>query len=38
LDRTYDGDYRFDLGRSPDGGATVEIEIPYRVAAAAPRV
>jgi LytS/YehU family sensor histidine kinase len=38
LDRTYDGDYRFDLGRGPDGGAAVEIEIPYRVAAAAPRV
>jgi GAF domain-containing protein len=33
LERTYDGDYRFDVGRGDRGGAVVEIEIPYRRAA-----
>jgi sensor histidine kinase YesM len=35
LERTYDGDYRLDIGRGMDGGAVVEIGIPYRVADAA---
>ena len=36
LERTYDGDYRLDVGHRINGGAVVEIEIPYRVANADP--
>ena len=36
LERTYDGDFRLDVGRGANGGAVVEIEIPCRVAADGP--
>ena len=36
LERTYDGDYRLDIGRGANGGGVVEIEIPYRVATNGP--
>ena len=36
LERTYDGDYRLDVGHGATGGAVVEIEIPFRVPTADP--
>ena len=36
LERTYDGDYRLDLGCGANGGAVLEIEIPFQLAADGP--